>query len=50
MTESRLNRTLCLILIGVASFASLLPIVLAVMNALKTTVEISTKPLSPTRQ
>ncbi|WP_342728424.1 carbohydrate ABC transporter permease [Bradyrhizobium sp. B097] len=50
MTESRLNRTLCLILIGVASFASLLPIVLAVMNALKTTVEISTNPLAPPRQ
>jgi raffinose/stachyose/melibiose transport system permease protein len=47
MTESRLNRTLCLALIGVASFASLLPIVLAVMNALKTTVEISTNPLAP---
>jgi raffinose/stachyose/melibiose transport system permease protein len=47
MTESRLNRTLCLALIGVASFASLLPIVLAIMNALKTTVEISTNPLAP---
>ncbi|MFT4117682.1 carbohydrate ABC transporter permease [Bradyrhizobium sp.] len=45
--ESRLNRTLCLILIGVASFASLLPIALTVMNALKTTVEISTNPLAP---
>lgn len=32
--------------IGFASFASLLPIALAVMNALKTTVEISTNPLS----
>jgi raffinose/stachyose/melibiose transport system permease protein len=47
MMESRLNRTLCLILIGVASFASLLPIALAVMNALKTTVEISASPLAP---
>jgi raffinose/stachyose/melibiose transport system permease protein len=47
MTESRLNRTLCLALIGVASFTSLLPIVLAIMNALKTTVEISTNPLAP---
>jgi raffinose/stachyose/melibiose transport system permease protein len=47
MTESRLNRTLCLILIGIASFASLLPIALAVINALKTTVEISTNPLAP---
>jgi raffinose/stachyose/melibiose transport system permease protein len=50
MMESRLNRTLCLILIGVASFISLLPIVLAVMNALKTTVEISTSPLAPPHQ
>jgi len=48
--ESRLNRTLCLILIGVASFTSLLPIALAVMNALKTTVEISTNPLAPPSQ
>lgn len=44
--ESRLNRTLCLILIGIASFTSLLPIALAVMNALKTTVEISNSPLA----
>jgi raffinose/stachyose/melibiose transport system permease protein len=50
MMESRLNRTLCLILIGVASFTSLLPIALAVMNALKTTVEISTNPLAPPTQ
>lgn len=47
MMESRLNRTLCLILIGIASFTSLLPIALAVMNALKTTIEISTNPLAP---
>ncbi|MEN3349358.1 MAG: raffinose/stachyose/melibiose transport system permease protein [Bradyrhizobium sp.] len=46
MTESRLNRTLCLILIGIASFASLLPIALAVMNSLKTTLEINTDPLA----
>jgi raffinose/stachyose/melibiose transport system permease protein len=46
MMESRLNRTLCLILIGIASFTSLLPIVLAVMNALKTTVEITNNPLA----
>jgi len=45
--DSRLNRTLCLTLIGVALFVSLLPIALAVMNALKTTVEISTNPLAP---
>ena len=50
MTESRLNQTLCLILIGVACFTSLLPIVLAVMNALKTTVEISTNPLALPQQ
>jgi raffinose/stachyose/melibiose transport system permease protein len=50
MMESRLNRTLCLVLIGVALFVSLLPIVLAVMNALKTTVEISTNPLAPPGQ
>jgi raffinose/stachyose/melibiose transport system permease protein len=47
MMESRLNRMLCLILIGIASFTSLLPIALAVMNALKTTMEISTNPLAP---
>jgi raffinose/stachyose/melibiose transport system permease protein len=46
MMESRMNRTLCLILIGIASFTSLLPIALAVMNALKTTVEISSNPLA----
>ena len=50
MMDSRLNRTLCLTLIGVALFVSLLPIVLAVMNALKTTVEISTNPLAPPTQ
>ena len=44
--ESRLNRTLCLILLGMASFTSLLPIALAVMNALKTTMEINTNPLA----
>lgn len=44
--ESRLNRTLCLVLIGIASFTSLLPIALAVMNALKTAVEISNSPLA----
>jgi raffinose/stachyose/melibiose transport system permease protein len=47
MTADRLNRIFSLALIGVASFASLLPIALAVMNALKTTVEISTNPLAP---
>jgi ABC-type glycerol-3-phosphate transport system permease component len=47
MTADRLNKIFSLVLIGVASFASLLPIALAVMNALKTTVEISTNPLAP---
>jgi raffinose/stachyose/melibiose transport system permease protein len=47
MTADRLNKTLSLVLIGIASFASLLPIALAVMNALKTTTEISTNPLAP---
>jgi raffinose/stachyose/melibiose transport system permease protein len=47
MTEERLSRAFSLVLIGIASFASLLPIALAVMNALKTTVEISTNPLAP---
>ncbi len=47
MTGDRWSKTLSLALIGVASFASLLPIVLAVMNALKTTVEISSNPLAP---
>ena len=46
MMDSRLNRTLCLTLIGVALFVSLLPMVLAVMNALKTTVEINSNPLA----
>jgi raffinose/stachyose/melibiose transport system permease protein len=50
MTVDRLNKTFGLALIGIASFASLLPIALAVMNALKTTLEISTNPLAlPTR-
>jgi raffinose/stachyose/melibiose transport system permease protein len=47
MTADRLNKALSLALIGIASFTSLLPIALAVMNALKTTVEISTNPLAP---
>ncbi|WP_156164381.1 carbohydrate ABC transporter permease [Bradyrhizobium sp. LTSP885] len=50
MKEDRWNRTISFALIGVASFSSLLPIVLAVMNALKTTVEISTNPLAPPTQ
>ncbi len=46
MTDTRWSRTLALILIGVAVFASLLPIALAVLNALKTTTEISASPFS----
>jgi raffinose/stachyose/melibiose transport system permease protein len=47
MIGDRWSKTVSLALIGVASFSSLLPIVLAVMNALKTTVEISSNPLAP---
>ena len=47
MTGERWSKTFSLALIGVASFSSLLPIVLAVMNALKTTVEINANPLAP---
>jgi raffinose/stachyose/melibiose transport system permease protein len=47
MNGDRWSRTISFALIGVASFSSLLPIVLAVMNALKTTVEITTDPLAP---
>lgn len=46
MTDTRWGRTLALILIGVAAFASLLPIALAVLNALKTTAEINLSPFS----
>jgi raffinose/stachyose/melibiose transport system permease protein len=46
MIGDRWSKTLALALIGVASFSSLLPIALAVMNALKTTVEIGANPLS----
>ena len=46
MIGDRWSRTFSLGLIGVASFSSLLPIVLAVMNALKTTVEIGSNPLA----
>jgi raffinose/stachyose/melibiose transport system permease protein len=40
MTADRLNKIFSLVLIGIASFVSLLPIALAIMNALKTTVEM----------
>jgi len=46
MIGDRWSRTLALVLIGVAAFSSLLPIALAVMNALKTTIEIGANPLS----
>ncbi len=46
MTDTRWGKTLALILIGVAAFASLLPIALAVLNALKTTAEINASPFS----
>lgn len=45
MTETRWGRAVALTLIGVACFASLLPIALAVLNALKTTAEINLNPL-----
>jgi raffinose/stachyose/melibiose transport system permease protein len=45
MTETRWGRAVALTLIGVASFASLLPIALAVLNAFKTTAEINLNPL-----
>lgn len=45
MNSSRWGRAVALALIGVASFASLLPIALAVLNAFKTTAEINLDPL-----
>jgi raffinose/stachyose/melibiose transport system permease protein len=45
MTETRWGRAVALTLIGVACFGSLLPIALAVLNALKTTAEINLNPL-----
>ena len=49
MTGERLSKTFSLALIGVASFASLFPIALAVMNALKTTVVVAAPPESTPR-
>jgi hypothetical protein len=49
LTADRLKKTPSLAVIGIASFVSLLPIALAIMNA-KTTVEISTNPLAPPRR
>jgi raffinose/stachyose/melibiose transport system permease protein len=45
MNETRWGRALALTLIGVASFGSLLPIALAILNAFKTTAEINLDPL-----
>ena len=41
MTDARSSRTFALVLIGLALFVSLLPIALAILNALKTTTEIN---------
>lgn len=46
MTDARWSRAVALGLIGLALFMSLLPIALAVLNALKTTTEINTSPFS----
>jgi raffinose/stachyose/melibiose transport system permease protein len=45
MSETRWGRAVALTLIGIASFGSLLPIALAVLNAFKTTAEINLSPL-----
>jgi raffinose/stachyose/melibiose transport system permease protein len=45
MSETRWGRVVALTLIGIASFGSLLPIALAVLNAFKTTAEINLNPL-----
>jgi len=45
MNETRWSRVVALTLIGIASFGSLLPIALAVLNAFKTTAEINLNPL-----
>jgi raffinose/stachyose/melibiose transport system permease protein len=45
MSETRWGRVVALTLIGIASFRSLLPIALAVLNAFKTTAEINLNPL-----
>ncbi|MEA2801656.1 MAG: raffinose/stachyose/melibiose transport system permease protein [Rhodospirillaceae bacterium] len=46
MTDARSSRTFALVLIGLALFVSLLPIALAILNALKTTTEINTSPFA----
>jgi raffinose/stachyose/melibiose transport system permease protein len=45
MSETCWGRAVALTLIGIASFGSLLPIALAVLNAFKTTAEINLNPL-----
>jgi len=45
MSETRWGKAVALALIGIASFGSLLPIALAVLNAFKTTAEINLNPL-----
>jgi raffinose/stachyose/melibiose transport system permease protein len=45
MSETRWGRAVALTLIGIASFGSLLPIALAVLNAFKATAEINLNPL-----
>jgi raffinose/stachyose/melibiose transport system permease protein len=45
MNETRWGKAVALTLIGIASFGSLLPIALAVLNAFKTTAEINLNPL-----
>ena len=45
MNETRWSKVVALTLIGIASFGSLLPIALAVLNAFKTTAEINLSPL-----
>jgi len=45
MSETRWSKLVALTLIGIASFGSLLPIALAVLNAFKTTAEINLNPL-----
>ena len=45
MNETRWGNAIALTLIGIASFGSLLPIALAILNAFKTTAEINLNPL-----
>jgi raffinose/stachyose/melibiose transport system permease protein len=45
MNETRWGNAIALTLIGIASFGSLLPIALAILNAFRTTAEINLNPL-----